>query len=313
MRYLGGKSRLAPAIYDFTRQVAPTVDTLTDLFVGSGALSSYFKERGFKVVVNDLLFFSYAMARGSLVINRKPSFRKLHKYLGQDPMQFLNTCTLPAPDSSQSIRLSYSPDSTPARKYLTRQNALRIDFARQQIEEWKSEGFLTVDEYFYLLAAIIAGVPFVSNITGTYGAFLKYWDQRALNPYAVTPMDVLNNGQRNRAYNMDGLALLGRISGQLLYLDPPYNERQYLPNYHVLETVARYDNPVVAGTTGQRLVGTSKSDFCSKKTALRALEDVIAAAQFEHIVLSYNNEGIIATDELSPMLRRYAVPGSPPV
>ncbi len=310
MRYLGGKSRLAPAIFNLARQVAPTADSLTDLFAGSGALSYYFKQQGFAVTTNDLLFFSYAMSHGTLAINKLPQFRRLRALLGQDPREYLNSCQLPKLDTSQVIRLTYSPDSSPERRYLTRDNALRIDFARQQIEAWKREGLVSSDEYFHLLAAIVLGVPPVSNITGTYGAFLKYWDKRALNPYTVAEVGVFDNGKKNRSYNLDALALLGRISGQVLYLDPPYNERQYLPNYHVLETVARYDYPTVTGVTGQRPVGTGKSAFCSKKTALGTLEEVVVAAQFEHIILSYNNEGVVSTDELTEMLRAHAAPGS---
>jgi adenine-specific DNA-methyltransferase len=310
MRYLGGKSRLAPAIYDLTRAVAPNADSITDLFTGSGALSDYFKSKGFEVTTNDLLYFSFAVSRGTLAINKPQNFKALRSYLGCDPFEYLNSIALPAPDASQSIRLAYSPDSDPERRYLTRDNALRIDFARQQIDQWKSAKLIDTDGYYYLLAGIISGVPSVSNITGTYGAFLKYWDKRALNPYQVAPVEVLNNGKKNKSFNLDALSLLGKVSGQVLYLDPPYNERQYLPNYHVLETVALYDNPVVKGVTGQRPVGSGKSELCSKKTALSALEEIIAAAQFEHIILSYNNEGVIPTPDLTAMLRRHAAPRS---
>jgi adenine-specific DNA-methyltransferase len=310
VRYLGGKSLLAPAIYELTQQVAPRADAVTDLFTGSGALSDYFKRRGFQVTTNDLLYFSYAISRGSLALNKAPTFDLLRLHLGEDPRHYLGACPLPDPDASQFLRLNYSPDSTPARQYLTRDNALRIDRARQQIEAWRTGCLLDDDEYFHLLAGVVAGVPSVSNITGTYGSYLKYWDKRALNDFRIPELEVFDNGRDNQSYNLDAITLLGRVSGQVLYLDPPYNERQYLPNYHVLETVARYDSPAVRGVTGQRPVGSGKSDFCSRKTALAALEDVISTAQFEHIILSYNNEGVISTNDLRDMLARYAAPGS---
>jgi adenine-specific DNA-methyltransferase len=310
MRYLGGKSRLAPAIYELAQQVAPSSDQILDLFAGSGALGEYFKRQGFQVATNDILYFSFALSRGSLAINRMPAFTSITEYLGQDPRAYLNSSALPRPSRSQTIRLAYSPDSTPPRQYLTVSNALRIDHIRQKIERWNDAGLLTKNEYFYLLSATIAGVPSVSNITGTYGAFLKYWDKRALNDFQLATIDIFSNGKINRSFNMDAAALLRRVSGQVLYLDPPYNERQYLPNYHVLETVALYDRPTVTGVTGQRPLGVERSDFCTKGLALGALESVIEAAEFEHIILSYNNEGVIPTGDLVDLLTSYAAPGS---
>jgi adenine-specific DNA-methyltransferase len=310
MRYLGGKSRLAPAIFEIISKTAPAANSVTDLFAGSGAFSEFAKRQGFAVTTNDVLYMSYAIARGSIALNQQPSFRKLRKVLKTDPLTYLNTGKLPRQNKSQTIRLSYSPDSNPERMYLTRTNALRIDNARQRLDEWRAAGYVSDDEYFYLLAGVIHGVPFVSNITGTYGAFLKYWDERALNLYQVADVDVFDNGKHNKSYNSDALSLLGSISGQVLYLDPPYNERQYLPNYHVLETIALYDNPVVSGVTGQRPVGNAKSEFCSKRTAIQALNDLISAAQYEHIVLSYNNEGVIPTDGIRETLTSHAARGS---
>lgn len=310
MRYLGGKSRLAPAIHELIVSKAPRATNVTDLFAGSGALSSYMKQQGFAVTTNDVLYFSYALARGSLALNRVPDFRKLSSYLGESPVAYLNTAPLPTPDASQFVRLNYSPDSTPPRMYLTETNSLRIDFVRQTLNDWRQQSLVTESEYFYLLAALLAAVPRVSNITGTYGAFLKYWDARATESISLDLHDVYDNKQRNRSYNSDAEELLKRISGEVLYLDPPYNSRQYLPNYHVLETIARYDNPVVAGVTGQRQGQQTRSDFCSKVTAEAALRGVLEAAQFEHIVLSYNNEGVIAPARLEEVLRDFAAPGT---
>lgn len=83
------------------------------------------------------------------------------------------------------------------------------------------------------------GIPFVSNIAGTYGAFNKTWDIRSNKLFMLIDLPVFNNGMNNKSYNEDGVQLLHHISGDILYIDPPYNERQYLPNYHVLETAAK--------------------------------------------------------------------------
>ena len=99
--------------------------------------------------------------------------------------------------------------------------------------------------YYYLLASLLEGIPFVSNITGTYGAYLKEWDRRALKKFELIRLNVIDNNCDNECYNTDSNKLIEQISGDILYLDPPYNERQYLPNYHLLETIAKYDNPII--------------------------------------------------------------------
>ena len=114
----------------------------------------------------------------------------------------------------------------------------------------------------------------MSNIAGTYGAFNKTWDVRSNKLFVLIDLPVVNNGLNNRSYNEDGTMLLKRISGDILYIDPPYNERQYLPNYHVLETAAKYDFPTLRGVTGQRPYEMQRSDFCSKKTVVSAFDNV---------------------------------------
>ncbi len=310
MRYLGGKSRIAPAIHELIRAKAPTADCVTDLFAGSLAFSSYMKQAGFAVTTNDILFFSYALSRGSVALNTRPDFAALEAHIGREPLQYLMQAQIPSPDPSDFVRLNYSPDSVPARMYLTTSNAARIDFCRRSLNSWRTTQLLTDDGYFYLLACVIAALPFVSNTTGTYSSFLKYWDSRALKDLPLQETALFDNARTNTALNMDAHLALGSLTGQVLYLDPPYNARQYLPNYHVLETVARYDNPPVRGVTGQRPGKDIRSPFCSKSTALPALVDLLAAANFEHIVLSYNTEGVISPDELEQTLRAAGCKGS---
>ena len=110
--------------------------------------------------------------------------------------------------------------------YITDSNALRIDYSRNTIEDWYNCSLLTDDEYFYLVACVVEGVPFVSNIAGTYGAFNKTWDVRSNKLFILIDLPVIENGKNNRSYSMDGATLLKEISGDVLYIDPPYNERQ---------------------------------------------------------------------------------------
>ena len=112
-------------------------------------------------------------------------------------------------------------------------------------------------------------------------------------------------GKVGKVYNEDINALAKKISGDVLYLDPPYNARQYCSNYHVLETIARYDNPVLSGVTGLRDSSDQKSRFCSKRTVAEAFDELIQNARFKYIFLSYNNEGLMSLDTIKEIMSRY--------
>ena len=88
-------------------------------------------------------------------------------------------------------------------------------------------------------------------------------------------------------------------------LDPPYNARQYCTNYHVLETIARYDDPQLHGKTGLRDYSSQKSLFCSPRTVVDAFDDVLRQADFKYIFLSYNNEGLMPFDVIQHTMEKY--------
>ena len=189
--------------------------------------------------------------------------------------------------------------------YLTSENALRIDFIRNKIEEWRNKELINKNEYYYLLAALIEGVPFVSNITGTYGAYLKQWDKRAFKKFEMIRLNIIDNNVKNQCYNKNSNDLIQKISGDILYLDPPYNERQYLPNYHLLETIARYDNPEIKGKTGIRVYNSEKSNYCIKNKVYSEMEELIKNAKFKHIIVSYNQDGLLSKNDIETILKKY--------
>ena len=201
------------------------------------------------------------------------------------------------------IYQNYSPKG--GRMYFTEDNALKIDLVRTQIENWYEASIINEDEYFYLLACLIEAVPFVSNITGVYGAYLKNWDKRALNNLEIKNVGLSINNSVGQAYNEDSNKLIENIKTDLAYFDPPYNQRQYLPNYHVLETIAKYDSPRIKGVTGLRDYSEQKSDYCRKDSVFNAFEDLIKKTNSKYIILSYNTEGLLSHDEIISILEKY--------
>ena len=140
------------------------------------------------------------------------------------------------------------------------------------------------------LGSLINSIDKCANTASVYGAYLKKIKKSALREMELVPLTILHGQAPCKVYNDDISELIKHVSGDILYLDPPYNSRQYCTNYHLLETIARYDNPVIYGKTGLREYAEQKSAFCNKKTVGKAFADLIKNAQFKYIFLSYNNK-----------------------
>lgn len=306
MRYIGGKSHLLPEIQNLISQRTFGVHKIIDLFSGSGVVASHFKSLNFEVIGNDFLYFAYVLSRGSTALNKVPTFEKLN--LGS-PIDYLNNLTFQNSNIAFEdcfIYQNYSPHENVSRMYFQNDNALKIDIVRLTIEHWKKQDLISGDEYFFLLASLISAVPYVSNITGVYGAYLKYWDKRTFNSLElVNPTNIFSNGKAT-FYNQDCNSLLPTISADLLYADPPYNSRQYLPNYHILETIAKYDYPKIHGVTGMREYENQKSEFCTKRNVESAFRKMIQNANVRYIIISYNSEGLLSKEQLSSICLDFA-------
>ncbi|MCM1123945.1 MAG: DNA adenine methylase [Eubacterium sp.] len=308
MRYIGGKSLLLSYITETIQNYGENIESVIDIFSGSGAVGNGLKELGYHILSNDFLYFSYVIARGTLGINAEPAFDRFDF----DVLDYLNHIKLEETQYTLEqcfIYNNYSPNDNCERMYFQNDNAIKIDLIRLQIETWKKDGLLTDDEYFYLLAALIAAVPYVANITGVFGAYLKYWDARTYNELCLE-RPVIVPAQRIPICRNEDYKEILPVQYDLLYADPPYNSREYLPNYHILETIARYDYPQVKGVTGLRDYTHQKSDFCKKSTVRDAFETLIRDCQSRYVLISYNNEGLISTDDLTALCRQYALDDS---
>ena len=308
MRYIGGKSLLLNNIHSVIEKYTDkNINTVTDLFSGSGVVGVDMKDKGYGVVSNDLLYFSYVIARGNIGINKKLSFSRLKESGINNVIEHLNN--LKIEDTEFNIKdcfiyQNYSPTDSCSRMYFQNSNALKIDIIRLQLKEWREKELLSNDEYFYLLASLLLAVPYVANITGTFGAYLKYWDKRTFNKLELKEHEIKIGKDCQCLWGDYTKAL--EIKTDLLYADPPYNSREYLPNYHVMETIARYDYPMIKGVTGIREYSSEKSVFCKKASVVSAFDTLLKNAKSKYIIISYNNEGLISTEELSSLCKKYA-------
>jgi adenine-specific DNA-methyltransferase len=118
----------------------------------------------------------------------------------------------------------------------------------------------------------------------------------------LKPVELIINEQEHQVFNEDINELSKKISGDILYLDPPYNQRQYAPNYHMLETIAKYDNPKIHGKTGLRDYQNQKSSYCSTSQVKNSFKDLILNAKVKYIFLSYNNEGLMSANDIREIM-----------
>ena len=306
MRYIGNKTNLLNNINQVIKENCDGSEKIfCDLFSGTSSVARFFKNR-YKIISNDMLYFSFVLQKSTISNNEVPSFKNIKNKLNiENVLDYLETINIKEKKYKRFVHDNYSPNDNCQRMYLTPENAERIDYIRNTIEKWKNKKLINENEYFYLLAALIEGVPFVSNITGTYGAYLKEWDKRALKKFEMIRLNVIDNQEENECYQEDANELIKKINGDILYIDPPYNSRQYLPNYHLIETIARYDNPEINGKTGIRTYTKEKSNYCIKSNVYKELEKLISNAKFKHIIMSYNQEGILKKEEIEQILKKY--------
>ena len=300
MKYIGNKTRLLDFIGDSMVEAGlPSQGTFIDIFGGTGSVGNYFKGKGYRIISNDIMTYSYVAQRVFIGLNHIPDFNGVSNSGIFGAFQILNNPMLKKEGFAFN---SYAPSGHDGRQYFSNENAQRIDAVRDLIEEWQQKGLLSEDEYYLLVYCLIDAADFVANISGTYGAYLKIWRSMALKPLTLKCPEVYNNGLDNLVYQEDANKLIRRIQGDILYLDPPYNERQYAPNFHVLESLTIWDKPQLKGVSGQREYSDKKSLYCQRGHASTALRDLVEHADVKYIVMSYNNEGIIKRDSLLEIL-----------
>ncbi len=318
MRYIGNKENIIEKIHQILKDNNVIGKSFFDFFSGTTNVARFYKDLGYTVHSSDIMYLSYCLQKAYIENNEEPTFKKLRSLLSNtktnnsffstpldDVINYLNGIN----DVAGFIYSNYTPEGTQnlqqPRMYFSSENGKRIDAIRTKIEEWKNKTLIKENEYYILLSCLIESVSFYANVAGVYAAFHKKWDPRAVKRFNLRPIRLHFNKQSNTVYNRNSMDLLDRINVDILYLDPPYNARQYLPNYHVLETIAKYDNPTIKGVTGMREYCCEKSSFCNSKTALRDLETIAREAQYKYLVLSYNSEGIMPQESIISVLSKY--------
>jgi len=296
MNYIGSKFRLASWIEKEIKKIVGddlSQKVFCDIFAGTGIVGQIFKKDVKQVISNDLEHYSFVLNK-NYIENHEEIVEK-EKYIDE-----LNSLSL---INDGFIYQNYCMGSGSERQYFSDENGKKIDTIRTKIKEWKESGKINESLYYFLLASLVESADKIANTASVYSAFLKHIKKTASKKLVLKPADFLKNTNSHLVFNRDSNELIKEISGDILYLDPPYNQRQYSAYYHVLNTITQYNKFIPKGKTGLREY--NRSDYSKKKEAHGSFEDLIKNAKFEYIFLSYNNEGLMSESDVQNIMKRY--------
>jgi adenine-specific DNA-methyltransferase len=305
MRYLGNKTKLLNFIDSVIHKHEINGQVFLDLFAGTGSVGDHFKSK-YTILANDFMYYSYILSSAKILNEEKPCFDNFRKKYSVDIFEWLNNKTF-KPNEHYFIYNNYTPKG--GRMFFTEENGLKIDGIRITIEELYRDKILVENEYYFLLASLLESVTKVSNTSGTYEAYFKFWESRANKSLLIEPIEFYKTqiNTSNQVFNSDSNELIRNVEGDILYIDPPYSVTQYSSAYHILETIAKYDFPTIKGVGGKRDKGKCVSLYSRKQYALEQFEDLFRQAKFKHILISYSNQSIVSLNELVALAKLFAL------
>jgi adenine-specific DNA-methyltransferase len=283
IKYIGSKRVLVPHI---VRGVSafPSSERVLDLFSGTSRVARGLKESGRHVVANDHLSYAATLARC---------------YVQADSMRWLDQATslidelAKVPPASGYFTKAFCEDA----RYLQPENGARVDAIREEI----ARRDLPPELEAIALVSLMEAADRVDSTTGVQMAYLKKWAARSFNELELRVPALLPGG--GRALQLEAAEAAAEVDADVAYIDPPYNQHSYMGNYHVWESLVRWDKPETYGIANKRIgCKAYKSDFNSKRRIRDGLREVFAAIRAKHLLVSFNNEGYVGRDEMVELL-----------
>jgi adenine-specific DNA-methyltransferase len=297
MNYIGSKLKLCQEFIPKTIKDVCGEDlsdkVFCDLFAGTGIVGRTFKTITKKVIANDLEYYSY-------VINK--NYIENHVDI-PDRQEYIDELNNKKLVDNGFIYKNYCVGGSGERQFFSDENGKKIDTIRMQIEKWYNNSEISSNLYYYLLCSLLECADKVANTASVYGAYLKKLKATAKKELVHKGAEYQINNNEHIVYNEDANELIYNIEGDILYLDPPYNARQYGANYHLLNTIAEYKKFAPKGKTG--LPDYNRSKYCSPNTVETEFELLIKNANFKYIFLSYNNEGLMPSERIKQIMSKY--------
>lgn len=277
-RYIGNKSKLNDWIMQIIRANTENAFSFCDIFAGTGTIANQalkelsaatgtLKPRYNKVIINDLLYSNHTIYN-AFFAQGQFSMPKLQSMLDEW-------------NAADITSTNWFSDSYGG-KYFDNEVAKKIGYVREQIECAKTS--LTPKEYHILLASLIYSIDKLANTVGHFEAYIKNTSPKNILQLQLVNAQSLDNVE---IHQEDSNLLARKIQSDIVYIDPPYNSRQYSRFYHVYETLVKWDKPELFGVA-RKPAPENMSEYCSSR-AYNALKDLVEHLQTKYIVLSYNN------------------------
>ena len=269
-RYLGNKYKLLDFIRRVVAEQCPGICTVADIFAGTGAVASAFTDK--KLITNDIMYSNYICHKAWFDSQPYSEEKLVDLILDYNSLRV---------DEENYMTVNF------ADTYFSRGDCAKIGYIRENIENLFQKGEINERERALLITSLLYAMDKIAKTCGHYDAYRKgaVFDRHLELSLPVPEAELSSN---NVCYNEDTNELVKKIEADLVYIDPPYNSRQYCDAYHLLENVARWEKPAVHGVARKMDRSALKSDYCTTKAA-DAFEDLVDHIKARYILLSYNN------------------------
>lgn len=270
-RYLGNKYKLLPFIKRVVDTECRNIESVADIFAGTGAVSSAFVDDKI-IITNDLMYSNY-------ICNY--AWFSGQSYNPQVVIDYVVKY-----NQLENLEDNYMSENF-GNTYFSIEDCLRIGFIREDIENNFKSCKINKRERAILITSLLYAMDKIANTCGHYDAYRKNVKfEKSLELFV--PLAKVQNNENNLCFNMDANDLVKNIYADLVYIDPPYNSRQYCDAYHLLENVALWQKPEVHGVARKMDRKNMKSQYCTKNATL-VFEQLINDINAKYILFSYNN------------------------
>ncbi len=291
IKYIGSKRLLVDQIVSLCNTIAPTGGSVIDLFSGTSRVGHALKAAGFGVHANDHNAYAHTLAMCYIQADAP-------KLIDQATQIIKDLNAIASGDGHAGfITQTYCLDS----RFFHPDNGRRIDAMRTYIEKLNLDPELKA----IVLTSLIEAADRVDSTTGVQMAYLKSWAPRARKRIELRLPNILAHPTRHpcSAHQLDAIDAAKALTADIAYLDPPYNQHSYLGNYHIWETLVRWDHPEVYGVARKRIdCRERKSPYNSKVKIADAFARLIDSIDAGTLIVSFNNEGYLGREQIETLL-----------
>lgn len=274
-RFLGSKSKILKLIEEVINNKVGKFKSFCDIFAGTGVVGHYFNSPKIKLISNDLLYCNFIPLR---------AFLSYEEYNEDKIINILDEFNNLKVKTDNYVSINFGG------KYFAYENARKIGEVRERIKEYYLKGKINIKEKLILLTSLLYAMDKIANTVGHYDAYIET-DKIPYKPMKfLLPKIDLKKNSGNRIFNIDANVLIREIECDILYIDPPYNSRQYSDTYHLPENIMRWEKPELYGKAMKFNRSNLKSKYNTRE-AKKAFTDLIENARCKYILLSYNNMG----------------------